>query len=71
MPEQRDASVQYSPLRHENEIGLFLLHPGSDSDVVTGHLECRKLGSASFEALSYVWGGTDDSTTILVDDVSV
>jgi len=74
MPEQRDAPVQYSPLsRERDEIRLFLLHPGSDGDVVTGHMECRELWSArkSFEALSYVWGGTDDGATILVDDTSV
>src|SRR3569833_2353661 len=73
MPEQRDATVQYSPLSRENEVRLFHLHPGSDGDVVTGRMECLELGSAynSFEALSYVWGGTDDGVTILVDDISV
>ena len=73
MPEQRDAAAQYSPLSCENEIRLFLLYPGSDGDVVTGRMECLELGSVCklFEALSYVWDGTDDGATILVDDISV
>ncbi|KAH8707083.1 heterokaryon incompatibility protein-domain-containing protein [Phaeosphaeriaceae sp. PMI808] len=67
----RDAQIQYSPLaRNSDGIRLFFLHPGSDDDLVSGTLECRGLGQIenSFEALSYVWGRTDDNTTILVDD---
>src|ERR1700733_338132 len=74
MPEQRDAPVQYSPLSSErNEIRLFSLHPGSDGDIVSGHIECRELGPASksFEALSYVWGETGDGATIQVHDAPV
>ena len=53
---------------------MFVLCPGSDADVVSGHIEHSSLGyksGKSFEALSYVWGDIRDCHTILVGGRSV
>ncbi|KAJ0114919.1 HET-domain-containing protein [Diaporthe amygdali] len=69
----RETPVRYAPLEHEYDLRLFFLHPGSDDDIVTGHMECRGMEQPrkEFEALSYVWGATDDCAIILIDDTSV
>lgn len=73
MLEQREAPIHYAPLTSAREFRLFTLHPGSDGDVVAGHMEHVGFGQAfrSFEALSYVWGGTDNCANMLVDDACV
>ena len=49
------------------------MHPGLDTDVVSGHVEhtgswgCFGENSSQYEALSYVWGDLGDSTNILVN----
>ena len=67
---QQETPIPYPVLNLErSEIRVFLLHPGSDGDVVSGSMECCDLGTArdSFEALSYVWGAIDDNAIIIVD----
>lgn len=73
MLEQREAPVHYSPLKKNSDIRLFVLNPGSDGDTITGHMEHIevKYPYPPFEALSYVWGETDNCATILVDDACV
>jgi hypothetical protein len=67
--EQAETKLQYLPLE-KSELRLFVLLPGSDTDIVSGHIEHSLLGyksSKPYEALSYVWGDIRDSTSILVD----
>ena len=66
--EQDESKLQYLPLE-TSEIRLFVLCPGSDADVVSGHIEHSSWGYQSgkqYEALSYVWGDIRDCDTILV-----
>ncbi|KAH7166382.1 heterokaryon incompatibility protein-domain-containing protein [Dactylonectria macrodidyma] len=67
---------EYLPL-DSNQIRLFVLHPGLDTDLVSGNVEHTgswgRYGKnyRAYEALSYVWGDLGDSTTILVDDRTI
>ena len=60
--------LQYLPLENANSaIRLFVLHPGSHTDVISGHIEHSPLcfkERKHYEALSYVWGDTQDLTAI-------
>ena len=63
--------LQYSPL-DKNEIRLFDLEPGSDADIISGHLRHHSEwghwpGSKEYEALSYVWGSAEHPSNIRVN----
>jgi hypothetical protein len=50
---------QYKPLPDTKGTRVLVLHPGSDNDKISCHLEPVSLTTDSdFEALSYVWGDT-------------
>ena len=71
---QRNSLIQYSPLRQGSDIRLFVLHPGSGKDIISGDVEQDKLRWKSerpFEALSYVWGDANDTKTIKIGGVDV
>jgi hypothetical protein len=53
---------------------LFVLCPGSDADIVSGHIEHSSWEyepQKQYETLSYVWGDIGDAITILADGRTV
>jgi hypothetical protein len=58
----------YWPLEGKNAIRLLELQPGSLEDQVVCHLVPTTIdASPPFEALSYVWGSTEDKYVIQCD----
>ncbi|KAH6892588.1 heterokaryon incompatibility protein-domain-containing protein, partial [Thelonectria olida] len=58
----------YTPLTGSRQFRVLLLHPGQDDDPISCSLEVETLwDGATFEALSYVWGGGDPKNRILLD----
>ncbi|KAF6807395.1 heterokaryon incompatibility [Colletotrichum sojae] len=61
------SNLKYEPLGAD-EIRLVNLHPGSWDDPITCQLETHRLEDCpKYLALSYVWGGMDDSIPVTVN----
>lgn len=61
------SNLEYEPLGAD-EIRLVNLHPGSWDDPITCQLETHRLEDCpKYLALSYVWGGMDDSIPVTVN----
>ena len=59
--------------RQRREIRVLILSEGHDDDLVECSMEILSLdnGAAYFDALSYVWGDENDTTTIFVNQLRV
>ncbi|KUI70762.1 hypothetical protein VM1G_11678 [Cytospora mali] len=67
-------AYRYSPLSPDtDDIRLLTLKPGREADDIAITLQhCSLVATTGqYEALSYVWGSTDDPTTVEVEDVLV
>ena len=65
------SSFEYIPLRSASDIRLILVHPGSFDDALNCTLIHSSLASAKlsgFEAISYRWGSSDQTTINLEYD---
>jgi hypothetical protein len=57
---------QYAKL-HENQLRYLSLHPGIDKQPLQCSLHAEPVGTANFEAVSYVWGSDVRDQQILCD----
>ena len=64
------ASYKYVPLPSQDSIRILQLHPAGFSDrddQLSGSLHIVRLGQASYEALSYVWGDQREIVSMKID----
>ncbi|ETS86374.1 hypothetical protein PFICI_00202 [Pestalotiopsis fici W106-1] len=58
----------FSPLTNERSVRMLILAPGSNDDVLRGHLEVVAIDIlGSYEAISYVWGGSNERRTFVCE----
>ncbi|KAH7191141.1 heterokaryon incompatibility protein-domain-containing protein [Fusarium oxysporum] len=69
IPTHDGTKIDYQPLK-PSEIRLFILDPGSSTDALSGRIQQSSWGT-DYEALSYVWGDVQDSTTMCIDGHTV
>lgn len=68
----KTTTYNYAGLEGQENIRILVLNPGRDVDEVSCHLSCVSLlGKPKYEALSYVWGDTNNMRTIMCSDGTV
>ena len=71
VPDTTEPSI-YSPLRHDDSIRLFKLHPAKHNGPITGDLiEVRLSDSPQYDCISYTWGSEVNSVAIRVSRIKI
>ena len=64
-PSSSAQTYRYTPLKHDRDIRLLHLDPGSDEDALSCSLRTVRLSKApEYEAISYTWGDPIFSASI-------